>query len=242
MKIIIPSHKRHDRVITAKLVTDPIICVPKSQLLVYQKYNEGVEVIAHPDSVVGLPAKRQWIYEKFNEVWMLDDDLKCIMFTNELKSKKLSPEEVRDALESIFDMACQLGVYLFGLSKNPMARHYFPHHPIHLTGFISGGAHGVREPKKSGLYYNTDLINNDFWISLLNAYKHRKTLVDTRYLFQQKDTFKNQGGLAEFRTIKAMENDYNELKRYFGDSINLKSSVKDAKVKVKFALTGHINL
>ena len=30
-KIVIPSHKRHDRVFAKKLVNDPIICVAESQ-------------------------------------------------------------------------------------------------------------------------------------------------------------------------------------------------------------------
>ena len=36
LKIVIPSHKRHDRVFAKKLVLDPIICVAESQADLYR--------------------------------------------------------------------------------------------------------------------------------------------------------------------------------------------------------------
>ena len=39
LKIVIPSHKRHDRVFAKKLVNNPIICVAESQADLYRQYN-----------------------------------------------------------------------------------------------------------------------------------------------------------------------------------------------------------
>ena len=39
LKIVIPSHKRHDRVFSKKLVLDPIICVAESQADLYRQFN-----------------------------------------------------------------------------------------------------------------------------------------------------------------------------------------------------------
>lgn len=43
-KIVIPSHKRHDRVFAKKLVNDPIICVAESQADLYQQFNRNVKL------------------------------------------------------------------------------------------------------------------------------------------------------------------------------------------------------
>lgn len=36
LKIVIPSHKRHDKVLSKKLVDNPIICVAESQAALYR--------------------------------------------------------------------------------------------------------------------------------------------------------------------------------------------------------------
>ena len=74
IKIVIPSHKRWDRILTTKVV-DAIVCIPESQEDMYKEHNPDVELVTHPDSVVGLTLKRQWIYEHFKNVLMLDDDI-----------------------------------------------------------------------------------------------------------------------------------------------------------------------
>ena len=51
-KIVIPSHKRHDRVFAKKLVNDPIICVAESQADLYQQFNPECEIVTHPDDVM----------------------------------------------------------------------------------------------------------------------------------------------------------------------------------------------
>ena len=75
LKIVIPSHKRHDRVFSKKLVTDPIICVAKSQADIYREYNPECEIVCHPDSVVGLIPKRNWMAKHFGDLFMFDDDV-----------------------------------------------------------------------------------------------------------------------------------------------------------------------
>lgn len=239
IKIVIPSHKRHDRVISKEVVNNPIICVAKSQADKYKEHNPGYEIVVHPDNIIGLAAKRQWCYNHFRDLWMIDDDVSHIKKVYD-DDYDLTPADVTTILQSIYDLAVEMNIYLFGISKNPRPIQYNSHSPILLTGIISGGVHGLHSPTKSKLYFNKDMINNDFWISMLNAFINRKCLIDTRFAFIQKDTFANKGGLAEFRTKEAMEKDYHEMKRYFGDSIELKKDKKQAKTKVKWALSGHI--
>lgn len=240
IKIVIPSHRRAGDVITTKIVQSAILCVSKSQTAEYKEKNPGIEIVTHPDSIVGLPRKRQWIYDYFKDCWMLDDDLLAIKKVYD-DDYDLTPGQVTRNLRNIYELACDLDVFLFGISKNPRPIQYYSHMPILLTGFISGGAFGIREPKRSKLYFNPLILNNDFWISLLNAHINRKCLIDTRFALIQKDTFKSKGGNSEYLSKEGFQKSYNELKRSFGDAVERKKDRPQAKSKVNFALTGRIN-
>jgi hypothetical protein len=239
IKIVIPSHKRPDRVLSKTLVLNPVLCVSKSQAGGYREHNPELEVVEHPDNVVGLYAKRQWCYDHFGDLWMLDDDVIAINKVWDDAYEHVDPVTVTRMLNNIYELACDLNVYLFGITKNPRPNQYQPHAPIRLSGLVSGGCYGLR--KSPNLFYNRNLtVMEDFWISLLNAYYNRKCLIDTRICFVQKDTFKNKGGLAEFRNQSVEERDYLEMKRYFGDAIELKRDRAVAKAATKFSRTAYI--
>lgn len=74
LRIVIPSHKRHDRVFAKKLVNDPIICVAESQADLYRQFNPDCEIVTHPDDVVGLIPKRNWMAKHFGNLFMLDGE------------------------------------------------------------------------------------------------------------------------------------------------------------------------
>ena len=78
LKIVIPSHKRHDRVFAKKLVNNPIICVAESQADLYRQYNPECEIVTHPDDVIGLIPKRNWMARHFGDLMMLDDDVHVV--------------------------------------------------------------------------------------------------------------------------------------------------------------------
>ncbi len=234
VKIIIPSHKRADRVLTTHMVADAAICIPESQVEEYHRHNPGVELVTHPDSVVGLTAKRQWIYEQFGNVFMLDDDIvemRRLYTTSNYKVK--NKQEVRDLIYACADAALKAGAFLYGFSKDPNPLAYRPHKPITLTGYITGCATGLLAGtacKPSLLYYDTAIkCNEDYWISCLNAYHHRLIWRDNRFTFLQKNTFVSSGGLAEFRNLAAEEADFKYLQKCFGkEVVQLK---KDSKLR-----------
>jgi len=237
IKIVIPSHKRPERVLTKHVVADPIVCVPVSQGDNYRANNPEIEVVTHPDSVIGLTLKRQWIYEHFGDVFMLDDDIKSmrrVYHESEylIKNKQL----VREIIESTADVARQAGAYLFGFSKNPNPASYRSSRPIELTGYVTGCATGLL--KGSKLFYDGRInCNEDYWISCLNAYFHRIIYKDTRFVFEQAGTFTSTGGLAEFRNMQAEEDDFNYLREMFGDVVRLKTDTSQRKRKHVFEKT-----
>jgi hypothetical protein len=143
----------------------------------------------------------------------------------------------------VYELSVDLNIYLFGLSKNPRPIQFNAHAPIELTGIISGGCFGIREPKKSRLYFHPDILcSNDFFVSMLNAYLNRKCLVDKRFAFISTQTFKGKGGNAEFRQPGSRQADYEVLKRLFGDSIQIKRGSKLAASKDEFAITCKIDI
>lgn len=74
-KIVIPSHKRHDRVFAKKLVNDPIVCGGREPSRPVSWFNPDCEIVTHPDDIIGLIPKRNWWARYFGELFMLDDDV-----------------------------------------------------------------------------------------------------------------------------------------------------------------------
>lgn len=234
VKIIIPSHKRAGRVSTHEIVSNAALCVPESQYDEYVAAYPGHEIIAHSDEVVGLYPKRQWIYDNFPNVCMLDDDLVecCRNYTN--KRTVLTPDEVHDLIQGTANIAQMAGCYLAGWSKNPVPMYYDAQQPIRLSGFVTGCAHIMLEGSK--LFYPPEIVlGGDFWISALNAYYHRKCFIDERFSFIQVDTFHSRGGLSQFRSLEAEKKATLFLRESFGDVIQPKREgfqVREVKGKV----------
>lgn len=228
--VVIPSHKRWDRILTTSAVDNAILCVAESQRYLYEKCNKGIEVVTHPDNIIGLARKRDWITKHFKNVMMLDDDITHLtrIYTEKGEPTTVEPDEAYDIIQMTANATQQAGAFVFGFSTSPAPVSFNSLNPIQLSGYVTGCAHGVLEGSK--LWYNPDIIcNEDYWISLLNAYYHRLIWKDTRFYWAQKDTFVNRGGLAEFRNLDAEEKDFHLLKRVFGDVVELRRNPKNAK-------------
>jgi hypothetical protein len=236
--IVIPSHKRADRVSTIQLVSNPILCVAESQKDEYARHNPGVEIVTHPDSVVGLIPKRNWMLKHFRELFMLDDD---IMFCQSLhkqvsNSQIKDPEKVRQIIENLYHLAKDLDIKLFGFNKNPRPEQFDVFEPITLRQQITGCAYGVIDDGE--LYWPEELkLKEDIWISCYCKYLNRKILIDNRYNFAQKDTMRNPGGLSEIRNSQTEMESILYVKKHFGDSIRLKNSQHKAENKKKYNIT-----
>lgn len=238
IKIIIPSHKRATRVRTTSAVYGAVLCVAESQADQYRKCNPGIEIITHPDTVLGISKKREWILRNVPDCFMLDDDIDSLtrIYTETGEEKDVDPETAYDVIQGTGCAARQAGAFLFGFSSSPLPVSYNSLNPIQLSGFATGCAFGVLAGSK--LWYNTDIVcNDDYWISLLNAHHHRLMWKDTRYYWNQKDTFVNRGGSAEFRNIDAEEKDFKLLKKVFGGAVELRSGKGNSNLRHQFQKT-----
>lgn len=61
----------------------------------------------------------------------------------------------------------------------------------------------------------------DYYLVLINAFFHRKCLVDFRFL-ENSTTFRNTGGLSEYRSTEGEKEAYLYLKKKFGNAIKRK--------------------
>lgn len=116
LRIVIPSHKRHDRVFAKKLVNDPIICVAESQADLYRQFNPDCEIVTHPDDVVGLIPKRNWMAKHFGNLFMLDDDVhacKSICVEKGEPSRIKDKNEITRIIFNLAEIAQMLDVHLF---------------------------------------------------------------------------------------------------------------------------------
>ena len=235
LKIVIPSHKRHDRVFAKKLVRDAIICVAESQADLYKQFNPECEIVTHPDDVIGLIPKRNWMAKHFGELFMLDDD---VHVCKSLFVEKGEPCAIRDAdkithiINSLYELACMLDIHLFGFTSRISPVMYDETGYYSLSKMITGCSYGVRYNKH--IWWNEELrLKEDFWISSYVKYKERRVLTDLRYNFAQKNTFVNAGGLSAIRNQEEEKRSILFIKKHFGDSINLKGATNNGKEKTK---------
>lgn len=227
--IVIPSAGRADAVLTK--IAGAILYVPKKEAAAYREHNPDVEIITH-GPLKNLAAKRQAIYEKWGEVFMVDDDIKFVSrlhLPGNNRKEHLNPEEIRTLVQVTAENARSAWCYLFGFSNHPNAKHYYPHKPISLTSYINASAFGLLRSDK--LYF-TDRTTaaESHWINLLNAYMHRKSWCDTRYCFAQApgSTFFRPGGQTQHRTLETELADTLFLRRMFGQAIQIKRTRGDA--------------
>lgn len=243
-KIVIPSHKRADRVLSKDLVVDPILCVAEGQADVYREYNPELEIVTHPDSVVGLVAKRNWMVNHFRELFMIDDD---VVHFRRLYVKAGESQVIKDKSEitrrvwEVYDLSKQLGISLFGFTKNPRPTQYDEFRPFSLRNMITGCAYGVIQSPNT--WWSEELkLKEDFWISSLVMHFERKILTDGRFNFTQKDTFKNPGGLSEIRNTQEELRNILLIRKYFGESIELKKDRVGAKSATRINITAKYKL
>jgi hypothetical protein len=231
--IVSPSHGRAGSVKVTRLLPDIPLCVPASQAAAYRESNPENELIVHPDEVVGLSAKRQWLFERYGDLFMLDDDVQYMMELMRAGggSKRITdPQTVRDLITRLFDQAEQMGAYLVGFANFANPATVWPQEPFQLTGFVPGRAIGVRAGGKL-FFPDQVLITDDLFVSALNAHYHRFCLRDNRYVFMAPGTWKNPGGMNVHRSWETMLRNNQLMIDLFGEAIVLKTGSTAAKIK-----------
>jgi len=226
-KIVIPSHKRAETVTTTKVVEGCILCVEEKQAAKYRQFNKGVEIETHPDEVVGINAKRQWMLERWkNEaIMMLDDDILSFRRMYRPPARKyprkstIDKPTAREIIESTAHTASKFGAYLFGFGSHCNPQTYQPLKPFGFGGYIPGGCTGFLPGH--GLSYQVDVTipGEDYYICAMNAKVNRIAWIDKRFAFEYNKTYNNSGGMSEYRGADGEEKGRRWLVNLFGAGI-----------------------
>lgn len=250
--IVCPTHGRAGAVTTFQVLSEEylMLVVAESQVASYKAAHPKAIICKHPDSIVGLSAKRQWIYEELGEkssggVFMMDDDLDYMGDQMPIPGAGITrarvcrrdDERVRDVIWRAADMAHDIGAYFYGFNQYPDPATFIAQNPIRLSGYIGGHAMGIRPGSK--LWWPKEGMHGseDMWISALNAYEHRMAFIDMRYCFPQLGTLVSKGGLAEVRTLQNLERNYETLVKAFGPQvIQKKRTGKRSALKHEFQI------
>ncbi len=239
--IIIPSRGRPASVLTK--IAGAALFVPENEADSYRQHNPNTEILTHAPTR-NLAHKRQTILDRWPSVFMLDDD---IAFVSRLylpgnnRETHLSPEEARELIQATATSARRAGCFLFGFSNWPNAKHYYPHKPIRLSGYINASAFGILSG--SSLYFTEKTTAAEsHWINLLNAYYHRQSYQDSRFCFAQEpgSTFFRPGGQTANRTQDTEKADTLFLRRMFGDAVRIRKNRGDAALAHPYQRTIHL--
>ena len=221
--ILIVSHRRAGRVTTHKHVAHAKVCIPECQAGEYARHHDPASLVTHPDSVVGLPAKRQWIYEQYGDVFMLDDDSVGLLRIYRPKGSRrhavCSPQRGYDVIQTAGQTARDLGAFLWGFASHTNPLTFRQLRPFKFGGYSPGGAMGMLRGSK--LWFPTDctLPIDDYWICLLNSHHHRFAYYDGRFAFGFRETAAAAGGAAEQGADDAEAKATAYLKVHFGSAV-----------------------
>jgi hypothetical protein len=238
--IICPTHGRAGRVHVFDVLPDIPLCVAHSQMPLYREAYPDAELIVHPDDVIGIAPKRQWLVDRFTNVMMFDDDVTAIvdMQVPAGESQKIhDPQKVRDIVYRLFDMAEDLGVFVCGLSTYADPVLYRPQAPFSLRHMVSGHCLGVRRNDQLRFPQKSDLLTDDLWISAMSAYHHRKLLTDNRYGAGVAKTWHETGGMATHRTWSRVVDNERFLTELFGDAIRRRKESARSSLSIEIQLT-----
>jgi len=225
MKIICPSRKRSN--IFCTNVNNMIVLVAEDEKEQYKDI--GFEVITHPN-LDNLSKIRQYAYDKFEDVFFIDDDIVSVNRLYVTDKSKLGPMEVEQLIYDTQYQAKQINASLYGFNNDPSPTHYNQHKPFMLKGYINGCAFGLNKNKH--LYFDKRTVAcESHWINLLNAYYNRYCFIDKRYHFAQKNdsTFTMEGGQSGRRTLFSEKQDTLFLRKMFGESVQIKKEENKTK-------------
>lgn len=237
VKVVIPSYRRADRV-RALAIPNSIVCVPESEYDEYVEHCGKDRVVAHPDSILGIGKKRQWIIDTFKNVFMIDDEydhlVRVYLPEGSDESNHCTPEETYEIIQATARLTKEMGTYLFGFSKAAKPLYFNPTDPfgvsVSSTNLIRYGL-GILDGGNLHIPNDLDYYEDDY-LNLINAFENRFCLVDKRYSypFSQNDKL---GMTTGDKKISQHNANAERLVQYFAPLARLDGKNEDGSHIVK---------
>ena len=234
--IIVPSFRRAKLMTTHRLLPDGefYVSVPESDVPEYRNLFAEDRLIVHPDSVIGLPPKYNWLSAEFQnkekvDCFYMDDDLTSVnrVWPQKSSNVKLSPRELVDAICNCCNMAEDVGAFLYGFNERASPLMFSDRDPFSFRGMVCSRSMGLRYGH--GLIIDERLhVRGEYDISLLNAFRYRIVAKDMRFSFVN-DQEMRTGGLAHYRNAERMRSSYELLRQKYGNAVCLSGGMKKGK-------------
>jgi len=227
MRLVIPSMGRPEfipKTMAWRLLPfleDMYVVVTPGEALEYKKYMEHpkVHIVECPEK--NLPRTRNWALENLwpesNELMMMDDDIKNVLWGLWRKSVKLTPEDVMQAIREDMELAAVIGVPFFSFRAFPggINRVRRPA-PIHMKGRVVNCLIVFSDPK---IRFDPEMdVLDDFELSMWCLFHHGLCVSDGRYLMEQLGGKMGtvQGGINKHRTAASLQRGLRYLISKFG--------------------------
>lgn len=235
MKILCPSYRRTDNVLTRKWLSSAVLVVCESEADAYRQ-NQGGEILVLPESKKGNIARiRNWILDTVddNEIVMIDDDVWAVGFHERGQQIAVNESRFLEFLRKGFDTARELKCYLWGVNVQSDPMFYHAWKPIAFNLPVLGPltCH-IRNP----LRYDISLgLKEDYDFFLQHCQKYRRVLRFDKWYYMAKH-IDNAGGCNAYRTSQEEREQAMRLVRKWGSSVvryNPEISI-NPKLKVPF--------
>jgi hypothetical protein len=186
MKVVIATHMRPKicRDYSATLIPSALISVAQGQVKDYvDAGNNKSKMLIHPDDMIGLCKKRNWILRNVTDevVVMIDDDIANV---RSLVGER--PRVIKDeaSILRIFNNSCEIakvvGAHLFGYNQSWDIKKYAPFVPFSFIGYPAG-VHGIIG--REVWYDENNMLHDDVDYALQQIEKYRVVWLDKRFGF-----------------------------------------------------------
>lgn len=220
MEIVIVSRKRsHICFKTSfKLFPDAKVSVAEEEAEDY--YLAGIpreHLLVHPNDVVGISKKRNWVLKNVKDETcvMVDDDCELIMaLVGERPRRIRDPHAIRQILENLESCAKAVGAHMFAMNQAWDIRKYNQFKPFSFVGYPAGlvGIIG-----REVWYDENQRVHDDVDFAMQQVAKYRIVWIDDRFGYVQRiQTTKMSGGCQGLNTEAVDRKERMYLKKKWG--------------------------
>ncbi len=234
LTVVVPSLGRPNCRESLALFTDPLLCIPESQAEQYRFFNPRTRILVHPDSMIGMARKRQFILDKVSTeaVFMADDDLVAMVSLVGNTTRHIDdPASIFRLLAGTALCAKEAGTVLFGYQHTVDTRHFDAMTPFSFSGYIDGSAFGVVGRDRRLRFDSKLTCSLDIDYSLQVLFHRRILWRDNRFAFSTYNRFRKVGGMSTLRTAATVATDQQILKAKWGPAIDFDRYKRRGKAK-----------
>jgi hypothetical protein len=216
LQVVIPSRKRSHRILGAlALFPSAVVWVHESEADAYLRAAPLIRLRTHKrNDGIGAIRSEMILGTDSEVVVMLDDDIMRVAFNAGDGEKHVmitDPEHIARIIENTAQCAVDLGLEVFGWSRERRMQYFRPTEPFRVV-YPCSTAYGVIGKKcVPDAEFRT---GEDIDMTMQALQRTRIVLADTRYTFDNGEVGKGKGGCQGYRTT--------ELERHMTERLAVK--------------------